>query len=167
MAKSKDWAAYLKPFYGKNCTMRDVGYCGGEFVPKIIDQKKEKTLVEAFILQVIGSWEYLAEQLGTGGCVALPSKSYRPCLWHGQLGTGGCAALPSKSHRPCLWHGQFEKEPGTLVMFATNSGEGDDAAALFYDRGSGDVYKYEESSFDDTSYRLDQLRLKISAKKKK
>jgi hypothetical protein len=121
MAKPKDWGEFLKPFYGKKCTMRDVGYCGEDFAPKVIDQKKEKKLVEGLIDNVIGSWDFLEEQL--------------------------------------------EKQPGTLVMFATSSGEGDDATMLFYDRTSGQVYKYEEGSFDDTSYTLDKLRLKAVEKK--
>jgi hypothetical protein len=118
MAKAQDWTAILEPLYGKKCTLRDVGYCGEKFAPKIIDQAKEKRLVDSIIEDVIGGWDFLEEQFG--------------------------------------------KEPGTLVMFATNSGTGDDATALFYDRTSGQVYKYEEASFDDTGYRLDQLRLQAA-----
>ena len=64
---------------------------------------------------------------------------------------------------------QFEKEPGALVMFAANTlGEGVEVdAVLFYDRHTGQTYKYEEADYSDTGFRLDKLGLKIKGKSPK
>lgn len=46
MGTKKDWDAFLKPFYGKQCTTKPVGYCGEDtFKPKIFDQRREEKLV--------------------------------------------------------------------------------------------------------------------------
>jgi hypothetical protein len=55
---------------------------------------------------------------------------------------------------------QFGKKSGELVMFAANTNGDMVDAVLFYDRNTGQVYKYEEADYSDTGLKLDKLGLK-------
>ena len=110
------WETFLEPYFGQRCSASaNIGYCGEHFQPDVFDAERHQAFVSSYIDDVIGSWDFAAEQFGT--------------------------------------------KPGELVMFAANVLGGQVDAVLFYDRKSGQVYKYEEADYCETGFRLDKLGL--------
>jgi hypothetical protein len=59
-----DWKEFLKPFEGKRCTSKEVGYCGEEFQPDVFDSDMHEKFVKSYMGNVIGSWAEAEKYFG-------------------------------------------------------------------------------------------------------